>query len=102
MKAAETTGDAITHDLIVLLDAQYLTPFDREDVYLLATEIDDIMRLPGGGVRPARPLWRRGCPPATRFEQSGIIVKAVEQLSIILVRRNLKGMKGIYGGRCSS
>ena len=30
-------------DLITLLNTQYLTPFDREDIYLLATEIDDVV-----------------------------------------------------------
>ena len=43
VKAAETAGDAITRDLIVLLNTQYLTPFDREDIYQLATEIDDVV-----------------------------------------------------------
>src|SRR5207237_1320740 len=33
VKAAETAGDQITHDLIQLLNTQYLTPFDREDIY---------------------------------------------------------------------
>ena len=43
MKAGETAGDVITRDLIILLNTQYLTPFDREDIYLLATEIDDVV-----------------------------------------------------------
>ena len=43
VKATENAGDAITRDLIVLLNTQYLTPFDREDIYQLATEIDDVV-----------------------------------------------------------
>ena len=27
----------------MLLNTQYLTPFDREDIYMLATEIDDVV-----------------------------------------------------------
>ena len=42
VKAAETAGDVITRDL-VLLNTQYLTPFDRDDIYQLATEIDDVV-----------------------------------------------------------
>ena len=33
VKAEETEGDAITRDLITLLNTQYITPFDREDIY---------------------------------------------------------------------
>ena len=43
VKTAETAGDVITRDLIILLNTQYLTPFDREDIYQLATEIDDVV-----------------------------------------------------------
>ena len=37
VKAIETAGDQITRDLITLLNTQYVTPFDREDIYELAT-----------------------------------------------------------------
>ena len=37
VKKEETEGDAITRELITLLNTQYLTPFDREDIYLLST-----------------------------------------------------------------
>ena len=43
VKAAETEGDGITRDLIQLLNTQYLTPFDRDDIYMLAIEIDDVV-----------------------------------------------------------
>jgi len=43
VKRAETSGDAITHDLIQLLNTQYITPFDREDIYSLASALDDVM-----------------------------------------------------------
>ncbi len=43
VKAEETEGDAITRELITLLNTQYVTPFDRDDIYLLATEVDDVV-----------------------------------------------------------
>ena len=43
VKAAETDGDGVTRDLIQLLNTQYLTPFDRDDIYMLAIEIDDVV-----------------------------------------------------------
>lgn len=92
VKAAETAGDTITRDLITLLNTQYLTPFDRDDIYMLATEIDDVVDY----LEEASDLLGLyGVEGPTRhaFEQCEIIVKAVEQLSIACA--NLKGMKGV-------
>ena len=43
MKSAETEGDGVTRDLITLLNTQYLTPFDRDDIYMLSTTLDDVV-----------------------------------------------------------
>ena len=43
IKRIEHAGDEITHDIIQLLNTQYVTPFDREDIYALATAIDDVV-----------------------------------------------------------
>src|SRR3970040_1460438 len=43
IKAIEHEGDRITRDLIQLLNTQYVTPFDREDIYELAGAIDDVV-----------------------------------------------------------
>jgi predicted phosphate transport protein (TIGR00153 family) len=39
----ETEGDAITRQIFELLNTQYVTPFDREDIYALARAIDDVV-----------------------------------------------------------
>src|SRR3990170_2192160 len=46
IKAVETAGDTLTRDLINLLNTQYITPFDREDIYQLATVINDVVDYP--------------------------------------------------------
>jgi predicted phosphate transport protein (TIGR00153 family) len=92
VKGAETAGDAITRDLIVLLNTQYLTPFDREDIYQLATEIDDVVDY----LEEASDLlglYGVEMPTRHAVEQCGIIVNAVQQLAIAC--QNLKGMKGV-------
>jgi predicted phosphate transport protein (TIGR00153 family) len=43
VRAIEHAGDAVTHDLVQLLNTQYVTPFDREDIYELITTIDDVV-----------------------------------------------------------
>ena len=92
VKAAETAGDTITRDLITLLNTQYLTPFDRDDIYQLATEIDDVVDY----LEEASDLlglYGVEMPTRHAVQQCGIIVKACEQLAIAC--DNLKGMRGV-------
>jgi uncharacterized protein len=92
VKKEETEGDAITRDLITLLNTQYVTPFDRDDIYMLATEIDDIVDY----LEEASDLlglYGVEMPTRHAVEQCGIIVRACEQLAAAL--DNLKGMRGV-------
>ena len=92
VKAAETAGDVITRDLITLMNTQYLTPFDREDIYQLATEIDDVVDY----LEEASDLlglYGVEMPARHAVEQCAILVKAVEQLATAC--DNLKGMRGV-------
>jgi predicted phosphate transport protein (TIGR00153 family) len=92
VKSVETEGDEITRELIQLLNTQYVTPFDREDIYELTTAIDDVVDY----IEEASDLLELyGIESTTRHavEQCGILVQAVEQLAIALQR--LKGLRGI-------
>jgi uncharacterized protein len=92
VKAIETAGDRITHDLIQLLNTQYVTPFDREDIYELATKLDDVVDYIE---EVSDLLGLYGVESATKhaIEQCAILVKSVEQLALVLSR--LKGMRGV-------
>jgi uncharacterized protein Yka (UPF0111/DUF47 family) len=92
VKAEETEGDSITRELIQLLNTQYVTPFDRDDIYSLATEIDDVVDY----LEEASALlglYGVEMPTRHAVEQCGIIVRACEQLA--LACDNLKGMSGV-------
>ena len=92
VKAVETAGDGPTRDLINLLNTQYLTPFDREDIYLLATEIDDVVDY----LEEASDLlglYGVEMPTRHAVEQCAVIVRACEQLAIAC--DNLKGLRGV-------
>ena len=41
--ACEREGDRITHDVIRRLNRTFVTPIDREDIYALASSLDDIV-----------------------------------------------------------
>lgn len=45
IKDIEHKGDTITHDIIRKLNKSFITPFDREDIYALASALDDILDL---------------------------------------------------------
>ncbi len=38
----EETGDDITHKVYLGLDKVYFTPFNRKDIHILASAIDDV------------------------------------------------------------
>jgi uncharacterized protein len=91
IKELETEGDRLTHDLIQLLNTQYVTPLDREDIYALATAIDDVV----DHIEEATDLlelYRIEQPAKQAIEQCRILVGAVECLS-----RALDGLKGRRG-----
>ncbi|MGP4110043.1 DUF47 domain-containing protein [Streptomyces sp. 4N509B] len=43
MRAAEHAGDDATHAIFHQLNSTFVTPFDREDIYRLASRLDDVM-----------------------------------------------------------
>jgi predicted phosphate transport protein (TIGR00153 family) len=42
IKEREHEGDRLTHEVVLLLNRTFVTPFDREDMYRLAGAIDDV------------------------------------------------------------
>ncbi|MEX1357555.1 MAG: DUF47 family protein [Gaiellaceae bacterium] len=92
VKRVETAGDQITHDLMQLLNTQYVTPFDREDIYELTTSIDDIVDY----IEEASDLLELyGIEQPTRpaLDQLRVIVSATEHLALAL--KGLKGLRGV-------
>jgi predicted phosphate transport protein (TIGR00153 family) len=43
MRAAEHAADETTHSIVRRVNSTFITPFDREDIYALASGLDDIM-----------------------------------------------------------
>jgi uncharacterized protein len=92
VKRIETVGDGITHDIVQLLNTQYVTPFDREDIYQLATALDDVV----DHIDEASELldlYSVEQPTRHALEQCTVLVAAVEHLADALSR--LKGLKGV-------
>jgi uncharacterized protein len=80
VKTLESRGDELTHELIQLLNTQYVTPFDREDIYELATKVDDVV----DHIEHASDLlglYKIGAPMEQALEQGRVLVQATEALS---------------------
>ena len=43
MRAAEHAADETTHAIVRRVNSTFVTPFDREDIYALASGLDDVM-----------------------------------------------------------
>jgi predicted phosphate transport protein (TIGR00153 family) len=85
IKALESEGDRITRDIIRLLNTQYVTPFDREDVYGLAGAVDDVVDY----IEHACDLLGLYCIEATMeqsLEQCRVLVLAAEALASALAK----------------
>jgi len=93
VKELEHVGDSITHDIIQLLNTQYVTPFDREDIYELATAVDDVV----DNVEHTSDLfglYNIEVPTRHSLEQARILVRGCEQLALLL--SDLKGRRSVH------
>jgi len=80
IKELEHEGDRLTRELVDLLNRTFVTPFDRDDMYELASALDDICdhideaagNIAGYGVTEIRPAAK---------EQGQVILRATEKLS---------------------
>jgi predicted phosphate transport protein (TIGR00153 family) len=43
MREAEHNADETTHEIVRRVNSTFITPFDREDIYALASGLDDVM-----------------------------------------------------------
>lgn len=43
LRELEHAGDAVTHRIMRQLNTSFITPFDREDIYRLASALDDVV-----------------------------------------------------------
>ena len=66
IKDAEHRCDALTHDAIQRLHRTFVTPFDREDLYALASSLDNVMDAIDAAAAITRLYRIDTLPPGTR------------------------------------
>jgi predicted phosphate transport protein (TIGR00153 family) len=92
IRATEHRGDEISHEIGHRLEATFVTPFDREDIYALISALDDVLDFVEE-VADTFVLYKVEAPTATAVDQASIIVRQVEILHDALA--HLKGFKGL-------
>jgi predicted phosphate transport protein (TIGR00153 family) len=88
----EHKGDNITAEIIGLLNTQYITPFDREDIYSLASAIDNVVDYLDDASELID-IYHIESPMEQAIEQCRILVGATEHLANAL--GELRGFRGV-------
>jgi uncharacterized protein len=75
IKKIEHEADNLTRDVITRINKTFVTPFDREDIHLLTSRLDDVIDLIDGIARRAAMFHiQETRPPAIRLTE--VLVKA--------------------------
>ena len=88
----EQEGDRITHDIVQRTNTASATPIDGEDIYGLATKLDDIVDFIEE-TADFMGLYKIEAPLEQAQEMADVLVKACEQLATILAQ--LRGFEGL-------
>jgi predicted phosphate transport protein (TIGR00153 family) len=91
IKELEHEGDRITGELIGLINSQFITPFERDDLFRLVTAVDDVVDAIENATELLG-LYDVEQPTRQSIELCRILVQAVEQLAQLL--STLKGKRG--------
>ena len=91
----EHEGDTITHQIMAQLHRTFITPFDREDIALLAHSMDDVTDFIHAAAA-AMFFYKVDCPNQRARELADIIVQAAVEVEIAMPKlRNRSELKQI-------
>lgn len=89
VQAIEHKGDRTTHAIITKLNQSFITPFDREDIYKLASSLDDVLDFTNAAANRLV-MYKIEQPPPAAAELASLIVLQTEELArgVSLLERN--------------
>ena len=93
----EHVGDTITHQIMAQLNRTFVTPFDREDIALLAHTLDDVTDFIHAAA-DAMVIYKIDNPTRRARELADIIVQAATEIDRAMPKlRHRAGLKQILG-----
>jgi predicted phosphate transport protein (TIGR00153 family) len=92
IKGLEHACDELTHTIATKLNKSFITPFDREDIYMMSSALDDIVDLIDDAARAILDFDVHEIKPYAR-EFASVIEKMAEQLrEIVSILRKPKNV----------
>src|SRR3954452_22876167 len=92
MREAEHAADETTHEIVRRVNSTFVTPFDREDIYALASGLDDVMDYMEEAVDLTL-LYEVESLPVECAEQVEVLQRCAELTAEAMPR--LQSMKGL-------
>ena len=80
IKRLEREADDFTHEVVNRLDRTFITPIDREDIHLLASDLDDVIDRIDALARRAQ-ISRLGDPPKGIVQLTDLLQKLTGELA---------------------
>jgi uncharacterized protein len=96
MRDAEHASDEITHGIYRQLNSSFITPFDREDIYKLASLLDDVMDEMDAAADLVS-LYQIDALPAGVADQVDVLVRAADLTAEAMPRlRTMKDLQDYW------
>lgn len=92
MRDAEHQADETTHEIAKRVNSTFVTPFDREDIYALASSLDDVMDFMEEAV-DLTVLYEVATLPVELAEQVDVLQRCAELTAEAMPQ--LRSMKGL-------
>jgi len=91
IKEIEHHGDEMTHRILIKLNQTFITPFDREDIHLLTSSLDDVLDFINGASDRLLTYKITKPSPSARI-LAAIVLKQTEELgkAVALLNKNGK------------
>jgi hypothetical protein len=86
----EHEGDTITHQIMAQLHRSFITPFDREDIALMAHALDDVIDFIDAAA-DSMLIYRIGKPSERALELADIIMQAAVEVERAMPRLRRSG-----------
>lgn len=83
IKRVEHEADSLTQQVILRIDKSFVTPIDREDIYVLASRLDNVIDLVDGTARRARMFHLTEVQePANRL--ADVLIRAADRVEVMV------------------
>jgi predicted phosphate transport protein (TIGR00153 family) len=96
IRELEHSGDDVMHRTLEKLDKTFITPFDREDIQMLVTRMDDVIDEVDAASKRMT-LYHIPEPTPWLVRQADVLLDAAQNVRLAVQRlRDLKNVNGLY------